>query len=253
MTSETDKTVKIGNLTLGNQQSSQIIAPIVATNFADVLKEATAIANSQANLVEWRLDYLTDLTAYADLIQTAAQLHQIVGSRPIIATNRTSNEGGQRQYHEEYITSYQQLIDHHLVDAIDIEFSQSDTTINQLINLAQSGNVATILSHHDFDQTPAKEELIFLMAQMAKCHPSIVKVAVMPNSREDVMTLMDATLAADHQIDQPLITMAMGELGKVTRIAGQTFGSIATFATVGAASAPGQISVNNLKNIFSAL
>ena len=42
----------------------------------------------------------------------------------------------------------------------------------------------------------------------------------------------------------PIITMAMGELGAVTRTAGALFGNAMTFASAGKASAPGQIDVH---------
>ena len=47
--------------------------------------------------------------------------------------------------------------------------------------------------------------------------------------------------------------MAMGDLGKVTRISGEVFGSCLTFGTVGDASAPGQIESTNLKGILKTL
>jgi 3-dehydroquinate dehydratase-1 len=41
--------------------------------------------------------------------------------------------------------------------------------------------------------------------------------------------------------------MAMGPLGVVSRLAGETFGSVLTFGTVGAASAPGQVDAARLR------
>ena len=40
--------------------------------------------------------------------------------------------------------------------------------------------------------------------------------------------------------EKPVIAMSMGNLGSMSRIAGENFGSSVTFATVGKASAPGQ-------------
>ena len=47
--------------------------------------------------------------------------------------------------------------------------------------------------------------------------------------------------------------MAMGDLGKVTRVSGELFGSCLTFASVGRASAPGQIAVDELDRILNDL
>lgn len=248
------KTITIGTLTLGPQAGQKVIAPIVARTYDDVLTQAHQIVASAADMLEWRLDYLTDLTNMEQLIATAKTLRTITGQVPIIATNRTSTEGGQRDYQgPDYQESYTALITHKLVDAIDIEFSQDDATYDALHQLASDHHVTTILSHHDFAETPEKDNLIFLFAQMAKKAPSIVKVAVTPHAREDVMALMDATLAADHQIEPPIIAMSMGRLGRISRLAGDTFGSIATFGTVGAASAPGQASVAEIKATLTTL
>ncbi|KZU91305.1 3-dehydroquinate dehydratase I [Lactiplantibacillus plantarum] len=69
----------------------------------------------------------------------------------------------------------------------------------------------------------------------------------MPQSVEDVLTLLTATNIARQTLPQPVITMSMGDLGKVSRLAGEVFGSCLSFATVGAASAPGQIALENLR------
>ena len=42
--------------------------------------------------------------------------------------------------------------------------------------------------------------------------------------------------------------MAMGDIGKVTRVAGQVFGSSLSFGAVGKTSAPGQLSIADLRN-----
>ncbi len=41
--------------------------------------------------------------------------------------------------------------------------------------------------------------------------------------------------------DYPVVTMAMGRMGLLSRISGQIFGSCITFGTLGKASAPGQL------------
>jgi 3-dehydroquinate dehydratase-1 len=47
--------------------------------------------------------------------------------------------------------------------------------------------------------------------------------------------------------------MAMGSLGKITRLSGELFGSVLTFGSVGTSSAPGQISVARLRKILAEL
>ncbi len=85
------------------------------------------------------------------------------------------------------------------------------------------------------------------LCKMQEMEADIAKLAVMPRTERDVLTLLDATLAMKelHQ-DTPIVTMAMGELGVISRLAGQLFGSAITFGSVGEVSAPGQIPVEKL-------
>ena len=80
------------------------------------------------------------------------------------------------------------------------------------------------------------------------------KLAVMPQSRADVLELLSATAEmADHHPETPVITMSMGALGAESRLAGETFGSAMTFANPGQASAPGQVSLNIVNEVLDAL
>lgn len=245
------KIINIGNLELGDNKPERIIVPITAKTYKDVLVQANRLITEPVDIVEWRLDYLqSNLSDFDTLIGTAIDLKSILGETPIIATNRTVKEGGDFDYPGNlYTDTYNQLIQAEIIDAIDVEFSREDIEIAQLRSLTTNGDVTLIMSHHDFEKSPDKNELIFLMSQMAKGNPDIIEVAIAATNREDVMNLMDATLAADHQIQQPLITLSIGELGKITQLAGKTFGSIATFGTI--ENNPNQLSVSMLKDVLA--
>ena len=65
----------------------------------------------------------------------------------------------------------------------------------------------------------------------------------MPKNFNDVLTLMRATYRARTEaVDLPLITMSMGEIGTISRVIGDLYGSDTSFVVGKAASAPGQIS-----------
>ena len=78
----------------------------------------------------------------------------------------------------------------------------------------------------------------------------ILKIAVMPQSRKDVVTLLSATEEMDCRTTRPLITMSMGPLGMISRLCGEVFGSSLTFGSVGKTSAPGQVSAKELANVL---
>ena len=245
------KIINIGNLELGDNKPERIIVPITAKTYKDVLVQANRLITEPVDIIEWRLDYLqSNLSDFDTLIGTAIDLKSILGETPIIATNRTVKEGGDFDYSGNlYTDTYNQLIQAEIIDAIDVEFSREDIEIAQLRSLTTNGDVTMIMSHHDFEKSPDKNELIFLMSQMAKGNPDIIEVAIAATNREDVMNLMDATLAADHQIQQPLITLSIGELGKITQLAGKTFGRIATYGPI--ENNPNQLSVSMLKDVLA--
>lgn len=90
------------------------------------------------------------------------------------------------------------------------------------------------MSNHDFHKTPAQEDIIYRLRRMQDLGADLPKIAVMPQSPQDVLTLLSATLTMKEKYaTQPLITMSMGKIGSVSRVTGRLFGSAMTFGTVG--------------------
>ena len=81
----------------------------------------------------------------------------------------------------------------------------------------------------------------------------ILKVAYMPRSYKDVVCVMNATLEMSNKLTKPIVTMAMGEIGKITRLCGELTGSAMTFACLGKSSAPGQISVEHMHELLEVI
>src|SRR5438105_2971047 len=76
----------------------------------------------------------------------------------------------------------------------------------------------------------------------------VAKIAVMPQSMDDVLALLAATSRASRSLVIPLVSMAMGPLGAVTRANGWLFGSAMTFAVGASSSAPGQMPIEDVRN-----
>ena len=75
----------------------------------------------------------------------------------------------------------------------------------------------------------------------------------MPKKPKDVLRLMSMTEEKNRQAPCPLVTMAMGDLGRISRVSGKLTGSAMTFGTVGGASAPGQLPVEDLRRIIGTI
>ena len=70
-------------------------------------------------------------------------------------------------------------------------------------------------------------------------------------SEEDVLRLLSVTNEFyKENPDTPIITMAMGKMGMISRLCGETFGSCVTFASHKEASAPGQMPYKDVIEIL---
>ncbi|AMB99051.1 hypothetical protein AWM75_03115 [Aerococcus urinaehominis] len=229
------------------------IVPIVGSTRSDILSQARRINQTECGLVEWRLDYYdqaSDRESVKELIwDLAERLRQ-----PLLVTLRSQAEGGQFPLTP---GDYQAIISHVIqtgaCQAVDIEYQQLAHLDQDLISLAHQAGVQVVLSNHDFHQTPDQVEMVDRLLAMAQTAAVICKLAVMPQTPGDVLALLNATYQASQTVDKALITMAMGDLGLVSRLAGHLFGSAASFASLGQASAPGQIDLADLTAVLNLL
>ncbi|HQA61097.1 MAG TPA: type I 3-dehydroquinate dehydratase, partial [Tepidanaerobacteraceae bacterium] len=176
-------------------------------------------------------------------------IRSIIGEIPIIFTFRSSLEGGNMEVDDDIrYEIIEKAINTKKVDVIDIELISGKTNIRRIKAATVKQNIPLILSYHNFKETPSVEFMLDKMKEQVLNGADIAKIAVMPKDEEDVLNLLSATLKARKEMPgTPLITMSMDELGVITRIAGGVFGSDLTFGACGKNSAPGQISVVELR------
>lgn len=246
--------VKVRNVEFGTGRP-KIAVPITRKSSDDIIKQAETIMSSDnADLIEWRIDFFDQVEDAEKLVETAKKLRQVMGEMPLLTIFRTHFEGGVKELsEEEYFDICRVLIKEKATDLLDLELFRKTSKLKEIIAEAHENNIYIIMSNHDFDKTPATSELERRLTLMKTYGADIAKIALMPNSARDVLNLLLATDNMKYKLNCPLITMAMGDLGKVTRISGEVFGSCLTFGTVGDASAPGQIESTNLKGILNTL
>ena len=123
-----------------------------------------------------------------------------------------------------------------------------------VVETAHANGVKVIASNHDFHKTPAKEEIVSRLRKMQDLGADIPKIAVMPQNKKDVLTLLAATEEmTTNYADRPIITMSMAGTGVISRLCGEVFGSSMTFGAAKKASAPGQMGVNDLSTVLDLL
>lgn len=246
--------VKVKNLKIG-QGPPKICIPIVARTEEDILEEAQFLKTLHLDLVEWRADFYDRVECIDKVVAVLREIRHILIDKPIIFTFRSAKEGGEKEISNEYYFELNEaIIKTKLADLVDIELFSGEKQVKTVIDLAHKNNLAVIVSNHDFSQTPSKDEIISRLRKVGDLGGDIAKIAVMPRSSRDVITLLDATNTMKEKYkDRPIITIAMGKEGIVSRIAGGLFGSDLTFASAKELSAPGQIPSARLREVMELL
>lgn len=242
--------VIVRNVSIG-EGMPKICVPIVGKTRDEILGTANEILNSQADLVEWRVDWFESVFDIEEVKDVLADLRAILGELPMLFTFRTKAEGGEKEItYEQYSKLLKKVAGTSLTDLIDVEVFIDDS-VAELVAELQKAGVKVVGSNHDFAKTPDKEEVVRRLCYMQEVGVDVPKIAVMPQSKKDVLTLLAATeeMASKHA-NGPIVTMSMAGMGAVSRISGETFGSAITFGALKKASAPGQIPVGDLKKIL---
>ena len=226
----------------------KICVPLTGQGIPALLSELQRVAALPADLYEWRIDCF-----FGDPLPVLPAVVERLGGKPLLCTLRTRQEGGQASLSpEEYERRVTALLSVGGFGLVDIELACGEERVGRLVRLAKKQGVAVVLSKHDFEKTPSAREITATLLRMKDLGADLPKYAVMPQTPGDVLELLSATWQASSQAG-PVITMAMGELGKVTRAAGGVFGCAMTFGAGESASAPGQIDAENLRAILEDL
>lgn len=247
--------VRVGRLDIGGG-SPRIIVPLTSSTMEGLREEARKLRSLPADMAEWRVD-MFGAPAPVDEGAVKEALRMLRGelSVPLLATFRTTDEGGKRPLGaEEYAPLCALLCESGLVDLLDVEAFFRTGEAKDIIARAHACNVPVVASNHDFHATPGQKEIVRrLLFMQEELGADIAKIAVMPQSPADVLTLLSATQEAFARARRPLITMSMGPLGVISRVSGRFFGSAATFGAAERASAPGQMDVAALHAVLEAL
>jgi 3-dehydroquinate dehydratase-1 len=188
---------------------------------------------SKADMIEVRLDMIKD-----NPLKVIKYIKENV-NKPVIATNRWSVEGGEFKGSEE---ERMELLCHASVyaDFVDIELKSNirAETIERI-------DRPIIVSYHNFDGMPSHKELKHILVEISKTKASIAKIAVTPSNLKDNLSLLELLLESN----MPLCVIAMGKLGRHLRAVAPIYGSVLSYGYVSDASAPGQMSIDELRQL----
>ncbi len=247
------KTVALNKTVIGDGVP-KIIVPVVGSTKKDICSQAEKTAAVNPDVVEWRVDFYEDVFDEDRRKDTLEAISEILKDIPILFTFRSSLEGGEKEISaEDYCQLNVWAAAQPEIAMVDVEGRRADLDSRALTEAVHAAGTPVIASNHFFHETPEKEMLEQIFRDLEDTGADILKTAVMPLNEQDVMRLLEVTLEMKEKTDRPVVTMSMGKLGVVSRISGALTGSAMTFGTVGAASAPGQIPVEDLRKILGYL
>ena len=249
------RVVQIKKCRIG-EGSPKIIASTTAKtpeSFLKIMKDYAAMPELDA--IEMRPDYIGVISGkeFADLSREA---YKLAGDKPVLMTFRDKTEGGGRHVSDDwYGQFYDAVLDNGSVDWFDIEQFRDIEVCRHIMKKGKAKGKVMMFSDHEFGWTPSEDEIIRRLLFQEKEGSDILKLAVMAHNTGDALRLMSATWKVrNYYSDRPMLTMAMGRWGVLSRCTGEFTGTDLSFAMVGGIpSAPGQIPYKDLKVVHDVL
>lgn len=232
-----------------------LAVPITAKTTDEAVTAVRQATDHGADAVELRLDYLDD----TDLEAVFRAVPQGV---TVIVTPRDPAEGGVWQRDDAQRLEALQDALRFDPDCVDLEhalWSRSEKAQRRAETWRaepSQGPAETppcrtlILSSHDFKGRPADLKQRFEQIRQADC--DVVKLVWQAESICDTLTCFDMMRASQQPGGKPVIAIAMGEAGLISRILAKKFGAFLSFCSLsaGAESAPGQLDVSTMNELY---
>ena len=202
------------------------------------IKQVLKIALKKSDYAEVRLDFLK--------IEQIPKTLEIIKNdlNKIVCTLRPKTEGGKFPGNEKERIAILKLIAEYSPFLLDVEYNTLKKNTS-LIKYLKSTKTKLLVSWHDFKKTPSTAELKKKVSQMSK-FSSNVKIVTTAKSTNDSTRMLELY---NKKGKNNLISFAMGDHGRISRILCLYLGSPYTYVSLGKAIAPGQFSVDEIKKI----
>jgi len=169
--------------------------------------------------------------------------------KPWLACNRRSEEGGSWQGSEQ--ERIEELFEAVKTGAGIVDIELSTPEIGEVVKELK-GRVEVIVSYHNLRETPSLDILQEIVDDQLAAGADICKVVTAAKTVSDNLVTMQLI---ERNRDTRLISFTMGDNGQISRILCPLAGGYFTYASLekGSESAPGQISVSELVQIYKFL
>lgn len=215
-----------------------IAVSIVSKSVDGALKDVKLAEELGADVVEFRLDYMSALTD--------EDLKKLMGAANVvkIVTVRRKIDGGYFRGNEKERLML-------LEKACSLGAEYVDIEIDVDFSVFESAGAKIICSYHNFNQTPCVGDLVMILKSCAAKQASVVKIVTMAAKYSDNATILEFLERSGDVLskDVKIVSFCMGEKGKLSRVLCTRFGSFLTFASLkkGRESALGQVDIGLMK------
>ncbi len=212
----------------------------IAEKTPQKIKQTLKIALKKSDYVEVRFDFLK--------IEQIPEALEIIKNdlNKVVCTLRPKTEGGKFPGKENERIAIIKLIAEYSPFLLDIEFNTLNKN-QELKKYLKSTKTKLLVSWHDFKKTPTGAELKKKLNQMSKMS-SNVKIVSNAKSTEDSTRMLELY---NKKGKINLISFAMGDFGRISRILCLYLGSPYTYVSLGKTVAPGQFSVDEMNKIIN--
>ena len=222
-----------------------ICVPLTGSDQETLFEEIDAAMAGKPDFLEWRRDYYTE----NDTEKEQAVLEKLKACEAeVIYTFRATAEGGMGAGDdEERLKAIRRCVQMKSVDYVDIELDSEAEFFENVITAVKKADCGLLLSHHHFEGAYTMEETVEILRRMEVAGADVLKLAVTPPDKEalrqEIIAVQNYGLASM----KPVVLIAMGELGRVTRIVPELLGGSLTYAAGQTGAAPGQMSIEAIR------
>lgn len=232
-------------MSLSPGSSPKVVATV--TREEDIQFIGHSFSDDIADILEFRLDNLHEHLDAAE--SCMASLPSPAG---ILTTVRHFEEGGAVNLAaEERVSIYGRFLERS--DFIDIELRSMELPgFAGLVEEAKSTGVSVIVSFHDFENCPSRDDLFERVERAYDLGADIAKVAVVVEKFHEIQLLVELVEALRDEGEE-ISAMGMGSLGKISRLTLGKAGSCLNYGFLEKPNAPGQLSASRLKEMLALL
>ncbi|MBP3523173.1 MAG: type I 3-dehydroquinate dehydratase [Clostridia bacterium] len=241
------RTAKLGRVTLGEGMPA-ICVPVMGRTIPEIAQAAARAKAAQADVIELRIDSLTDRPGLQEAMDACRAVRGSAEEIPLLFTLRTRRDGGAGTAD---VQAYEALLgavmESRVCDAVDCELSAGEAVFARLAEQAKAAGVLLVGSSHEFGEIGDLQRAAQWLKRQEALGADVCKAAVMTRTNAEAFALAQVYADVYEQLTIPMIAIAMGPAGIMTRVGAACMGSCLTFGTAGEASAPGQIDAKKLR------